>query len=295
VGTLLGGSAQSDKLIPHFKRGMKELGYVEGDNIEYIHRWTEGFIDRVPGLTKELTSQRVDVILVAGVTVARPVQEAAPATPVVMAGGFDPVANGLAESLSRPGRSVTGIVNLSDELAKKDLELIMELLPRARRIGVLSSNSAASAKVVVELRVAGKLLNIDIVASAVANPDEIVPAISRLGAADLHALLVLATPLFRGSARAAILEHGARLRVPVVYPDSEYVDGGGLMSYGPNVADIFYRAASYVNKILKGANPGDLPIEQPTKFELVINRKTAKALGLLIPQSVFLRADRVIE
>jgi putative ABC transport system substrate-binding protein len=295
VGVLFGTSpAAEEAFLQQFRRGMKELGYVEGGNIEYLYRWAEGHFERIPALTNDLVSQGIKVILVGGVSVAQPVLEAQPTLPVVMAGGFDPVAAGLARSLARPGGNVTGVVNLSDELARKHLELIRTLLPRSRRIGVLCGRSAPHRLVVAQLQAEAKQRGFVIVPSTATGPENVAAAIARLGTSRIDAAILVASPIFTTS-RPTLLEFAGKLNVPIVYPDSPWIPLGGLMSYGPDREVIFHRAAHFVDKILKGANPGELPIEQPTKFEMVINKKTAKALGLNIPPELLLLADRVIE
>jgi putative ABC transport system substrate-binding protein len=296
VGTLFATSPVLDEpYMRQFKNGMKELGYVEGENVEYVHRWAEGRLDLVPALTKELVKERVQVILTGGITVAKRILAAEPSVPLVMAGGFDPVAEGLAKSLARPGGRLTGVVNLSDELTRKHLELIRGLLPRSRRVGVLCNpKGAPTQRLLAELERAAKPIGLVIFPMAAESPEAVASVVLQQVTHKPDAVIVVASPVFN-SARLAVVEQLATLRVPIVYPDSSWTLAGGLVSYGPSKEAIFHRAARYVDKILKGASPGDLPIEQPTRFEMVINMKTARALSVKIPPELLMMADRVIE
>ncbi len=295
VGTLMAGAPEADRqLITYLKQGMESLGYVEGRNVEYVHRWANGAFDKLPGLAQEIAAARAGVVVVVGASVASAVQKAVPALPVVLAGGFDPVGAGVAETRGNPGRSVTGIVNLSYELTEKQLRLVREVLPGARRVGVLHSMTAGNQRVLARLQRRAHELGFDLTDAGAGAAAAIPAAFEHLRNAKVEALVVFSSPLF-DAARPVVLDQAAQLGVLAVYPDSGYVDAGGMLSYGPTRSEIFFSAATYVNRILKGAKPGSLAMTHPTQFELVANKRTAALLGVKLPPSVLERADDVIE
>jgi putative ABC transport system substrate-binding protein len=274
------------------RQALQELGYVEGRNIRFEQRWAHGRVDRLAGLAAELVQLRVDVLVTGGGESARVAKKATATIPIVMASGADPIRLGVVESLGRPGGNVTGVTSLSTELIAKRVELLRELIPKASRIAVLSDGTSNSMMSVREVEAAAGSLGFATQSIAAARPGEFERAFSN--AAREHALIVIASPpLF--TERKHIADLALKHRLPTVVGGREYAEAGGLFSYAVSYPDLFRRAAQYIDKILRGARPADLPVEQPTSFELVINLKTAKALGLTIPQSLLLRADHVIE
>jgi putative ABC transport system substrate-binding protein len=274
------------------RQELQKLGYVEGRSIRFEARWAQGQVDRLPGLAADLVRLPADVIVTGGGEAARAAKQATRTIPIVMGTGADPVRLGLVESLGRPGGNVTGVTSLSRELIAKRVELLRELLPKVSRVAVLWDETPNAELSVKELKAAAGPLGTKIHPIRVRGPKEFDRAFS--AAAGEHALIVVATPsLFIERKRIAdlALQH----RLPTVVGGREYAEAGGLLSYAVSYPDLFRRAATYVDKILKGAKPADLPVEQPTTFELVINLKTAKALGLTIPPSLLHRADQVIE
>jgi len=281
-----------DPLNEAFRQGLRELGYAEGGNISIEYRWAEGRPERLPTLAAELVRLKVDVIVTGGPGVEA-ARQATPTIPIVMAVLNDPVRLGLAASLARPGGNVTGLTNLSEELPGKWMELLKETLPRVSRVAVLSDPRSTADQVRVS-EAAARSLGLRLQVLNVRRPEELEIAFAQARKHRAEALIVLSSALFYVH-RAELVALAAKQRLPTIYHQEEFVVGsGGLMSYGPDFHDLFRRAAGYVDKILKGAKPGDLPIERPTKFDLVINMTTAKTLGLTIPQSVLERANRVI-
>ncbi len=268
---------------------------MEGQNIAIESRWAEGKYERLPGLAAEPVRLRVDVIVTAAVPAIRAAKEATRTIPVVMAAVVDPVATGLVASLARPGGNITGLSVMSPELVGKQLEMLRELAPKVSRVAVLwdPANPGNPPQLrAAELAARGLGMRLQLLEAR--SPREIDEAFAAMTRERAGALVVLVDILF-GDQRARIANLAASRRLPAVYGLTEHVEAGGLMAYAPSFVDAYRRAASYVDKILRGANPGDLPVEQPTKFELVINLKTAKALGLTIPPSLLGRADEVIE
>jgi putative ABC transport system substrate-binding protein len=278
-----------------FRHGLRDLGYVEVRNLSMEWRWSEGKPDRFPVLAKELVALRPDVIVASGTQAVRAAMEATSAIPIVMTTSSYPEKIGLVKSLSRPGGNVTGLSNVGPELSGKKLELLKEIAPKVSRVAVLwNPASTVEPLALQELMTAAPAVSVEIQSVEVRSPDAFSAAFAAVSSSRVHAMLALGNPInFKG--RQLIADFALRNRLPSIYDERLFVDAGGLMSYAPSFTDSFRRAATYVDKILKGANPADLPIEQPTKFELVINLKTAKALGLTIPQSLLLRADQVIE
>jgi putative ABC transport system substrate-binding protein len=280
-----------------FRQGLRELGYVEGKNIVIDYRFAEGKFDRLPDLAAELVELKVDVI-VAQVTQASLAAKGATKTiPIVMQGVSDPVGTGLVASLARPGANITGTSAMSAEVVGKSLELLKETVPKLSRVAVLwnPNNAIFQAQMLRETQIAAGALAVELQILGAGGAEEIDQAFAAMTRGRAGALLVLPDPVFNFLHRARIVDLAEKSRLPAMYGARDFAAAGGLMVYGPNYADLFRRAATYVVKILKGASPADLPVEQPTKFELIINLKTAKALGLTIPIPLLGRADEVIE
>jgi len=290
----IGILASSSPFVDAFKQGLHELGYVEGRNIVIEYRWTEGRAERVPDLVADLVRLKVDVIVAASqaAVIAR---QATTVIPIVMPIITDPVRLGLVASLARPGGNATGLATQNDELPGKWLELLKETLPRVSRVGALFQPTYDSDVQLRAAEAAARSLGLRLQALKVEGPDDLRTAFAAMQRDRAEALVVSSSALFYAH-HTRLVEFAARHRLPTIYHQSEFVvESGGLMSYGPDFRDLYRRSATYVDKILKGAKPGDLPVQQPTKFELVLNRRTAKALGLTFPPSLVLRADRVIE
>jgi putative tryptophan/tyrosine transport system substrate-binding protein len=282
--------------IEAFVQGLRELGWVDGKNIVIEYRWAEGRADRLPDLAAELVRLKVDVIFAANTSVALAAKNATGTIPIVMATGGDPVGLGLVASLARPGGNVTGLsFSVGMETVGKGLELLKETVPKVRRVAVLSNPANPShALAIKNVSDAARAVRVQLQLLEARGPNEFDNAFAAMARERAEALLVVLDPFF-GIHRAQLRDLAAKNRLPAMYGSREYPEAGGLMSYGADFRHNFRRSATYVDKILKGAKPADLPIEQPTRFELVINMKTAKALGLTIPQSLLLRADQVIE
>ncbi len=277
-----------------FREGLRELGYMDGKTIVIEWRFAEGNANRLPSLAAELVRLNVDVIVTGGSAVTRAAKEATITIPIVMAQDNDPVGSGFVASLARPGGNITGLSILAPELSTKQLELLKETVPRLSRVAVLGTSSrAGNAHVVKETELAAGALKLQLHYLDILNSKDIQAAFDAVSKRRLDAVLVLDSTLVDYSTQVAALS--LKSRVPAIYFDSTIVEKGGLMSYATNISDLARRAATYVDRILKGAKPADLPVEQPTKFELVINLKTAKQIGLTIPQSVLYRADKVIK
>jgi putative ABC transport system substrate-binding protein len=278
--------------------GLRELGWIEGQNIAIEYRWAAGREDQLPALAAELVRLKVDVIVTSSGLAAQAAKRATTTIPIVATFVADPVEGGLVASLARPGGNITGLTTLAAGLVAKRLELLKAVVSRSTRMAVLWQRGAlgerAEQDMVEETQVAGRTLGLHLRFVEARRPDDFEQAFSAMKEARVGGLLVFPGPMLF-EARRSIVAHAAKSRLPVVYPWREAASVGGLMSYSTNFPDMYRRAATYVDKILKGAKPADLPVEQPTKFELVINLKTAKALGLTIPQSFLLRADQVIE
>lgn len=298
VGVLLGGTVASSRAqLDAFVRGLNELGYAEGKNVIIETRWAEGKIDRFPALAVELLEQKLDVLFAPSGIAAQAAKNSGTTTPIVFALAPDPVGQGFGRTLSHPGGNMTGLTSTHGELSAKRLELLKEALPRTKRIAVLyfvASSAAGVAEQLAETQHAAKKLGVALATEESSSPDDFNRAFASMQRQRPDALVVIENPMFFTN-RARLAELAAELRVPAIYNVGEYVESGGLMSYGASYADLIRRAATHVVKILNGAKPGDLPIEQPIRFELAINMKTANALGIKIPQSILLRADRVIE
>ncbi len=285
----------SAHLVEAFRQGLRELGYVEGQNIAIEFRSAEGKLERVPDLAAELVRLRVDVIITGTTPLIRAAQQATRTIPIVMGISDDPVSQGFVASLARPGGNITGLSTLAPDLAGKRLQLLKEIVPKVSRVAVLwNADNPGVALSFRETAAAAQTLGVELRSLVVRGPDEFEGAFQAATQERAGALTLLGDPLmFRHRARNVDL--AAKHRLPAMYGTREFVEAGGFMSYGPNLADLFRRAATYVDKILKGAKPADLPVQQPTRFELVINLKAAKVLGLTIPPSILIRADQVIQ
>jgi putative ABC transport system substrate-binding protein len=282
-------------LLEAFRQGLRELGYVEGQNIFIDYRWAEGKPDRLPALAAELIDLKVDVIVTQSNAAVAALQQATRTIPIVVAGMGDPIASGFVASLARPGGNITGFSNQGEEFAAKWLELHREAVPKISRVAVLAVSQTASHRTYwAEIQAAAKALKVTPQRVEVAGPDEIEQAFASLSKGRPQGLIALphAVTIER---RTQIVGLAAKNRLPSMYPFSLFVGAGGLMSYGANLADLHRRAATYVDKILKGAKPADLPVQQPTRFELVLNMKTAKSLGIKFPPSIMVRAEQVIQ
>ena len=278
-----------------FRQGMRELGYVEGQNVVFEERWAEGKAERLPNLAAELVGRKVDVIVAGGTLAPLAAMRATKTIPIVLGAAGAPVETGLVSSLAKPGGNVTGLSNLSADLTAKRLQLLKEVVPGVTRVAVLwNAANPVAAVVMRETEAAARTLGLPVQSLEVRGPDDFERALPAAMSGGARAVFVIDDPLVF-TARLRIADFALRNRLPMTAFYRPFAEAGGLMSFGANLADLFHRAAIYVDKILRGAKPGDLPIEQPEKFELVINLKTAKALGLTIPQSLLLRADKVIE
>jgi putative ABC transport system substrate-binding protein len=294
----LGGvspSANSTR-IEAFRRGLRELGYIEGKNIVIEWRHAEAAnLDRLPALAADLVRLRVDIVITGGPPATRSAKEATATIPIVMGFDDDPVGNGFVASLARPGGNITGLSALSPEISGKQLELLKEIVPKLSRVAVLgSSTRPGNTQTLKEIELAADAFGVKIQYRDVLGPRDIETAFRAASERRAEAVLLLSSPVFT-SERTQIANLAIKSRLPAIYPQQEFVQDGALMTYSVSVADMYHRAATYVDKILKGAKPADLPVEQPTKFELVINLKAAKQIGLTIPPNVLVRADKVIK
>ena len=285
----------AEPALSAFKQGLQELGYVEGKNLTLQLRFADGRLERVPGLATELISLKVDIIVSFGTVTTIALQKATSTIPIVMASTFDPVGNGLVKSLARPGGNITGLSSLGGEIGGKHLEMLLSVAPKLSRVAVLLNPSNPSNPLILKsIQSAALKTSANILPLEARTAPEIENAFSAMTEGKAGAVIVARDGLFIGQARQ-IAELALKNRLPSISEQAEPAKAGGLMSYGVNRGEQFRRAATYVDKIFRGAKPADLPVEQPTKFELVINLKTAKALGLTIPQTLLLRADEVIQ
>jgi putative ABC transport system substrate-binding protein len=280
--------------IEAFRQGLRELGYLEGKNIVIEYRWAEGKVDRLPALAAELVRLKVEVIVTGAPQATRSAKQATVTVPIVMAVDDDPVGSGFVSSLARPGGNITGLSSLSPELSGKQLELLKEVLPNLSRVAVLGDVTRPGIpQALREINVAADAFRVQVQYLEVRGPKDIEPAFRAASQEHADAVLVLSTPVLV-SQRRQVADLAVKSRLPAIYPRPEYVEDGGLVFYGVSYTDLYRRAATYVDKILKGVKAADIPVEQPKKFELVINLKAAKQIGLTIPPNVLARADRVI-
>jgi putative ABC transport system substrate-binding protein len=277
-----------------FRQGLRELGYMEGKNIVIEWRFAEGNLDRLPALAAELVRLKVDIIVSGGPAPTRALKEATTTIPIVMAQDSDPVGNGFVASLARPGGNITGLATLSPELSGKRLELLKEIVPKLSRVAVFGTSTyPGNAQALRETELAAGAFKVKLQYLDVLGPKDIETAFRAASKGRADAVLALASPILL-SQRTQITELAIKSRLPAIYPWTEFVEASGLVSYAANSTDSYRRAATYVDKILKGRKPTDLPVEQPMKFEFVINLKTANQIGLTIPQWTLMKADKVI-
>jgi putative ABC transport system substrate-binding protein len=294
----LGGVSLSANTARHesFRQGLRELGYVEGKNIVIDWRSADGKLDRLPALAAELVRRKVDIIVTSGGAATRAAKEASRTIPIVMTNDSDPVSDGIVTSLARPGGNITGLSTLAPELNGKRLEMLREVVPKLSRVAVLrlrTSNTSGDGQV-RDLELAANAFGVKLQYLDVFESKDVATAFRAASKGRADGVLVLAGGIF-GAQRSQIADLAVKNRLPVIYGEDRPVEAGGLMSYGVSQFDLHRRAATYVDKILKGAKPADLPVEQPTKFEFVINLKAAKQIGLTIPPNVLARADKVIK
>ncbi len=294
IGVLLLSFSPESTEAQAFRQGLLDAGYSEGRDVVIEWRFADGNYDRVPGFVDDLVQSKVDVIVTDGTVAAQSAKRATSTIPIVMAMASDPVASGLVTSLAHPGGNVTGLSMMIPELSIKRLQLLKEMIPRLVRAVVLwNPASPYHTKVIEKLKAESPLLGIKLSFVSVQTPKEIGPAVAAVSRARAQALYVIEDPVTYNN-RMTLLNLVSRARIPTIYPVRRFVDDGGLISYGTNFHDLYRRSAGYAGKILKGAKPADLPVEQPIKFDLVVNLRTAKTLGLTIPQSVLLQANEVI-
>jgi len=295
IGVLNTGSPPSPVSMDAFRQGLREAGYVEGQNVAIEYRWAEGHYDRLPALAADLVGRKVDLIMANSPPAAVAAKSATSTIPIVMRGGADPVGSGLVASLARPGGNLTGVSVIADELTAKRLELLSELVPRARVIALLMNpNNASAERVIRDVQEAARTKGLQLHVLKASTESEIDTAFASLVPLHAGALVVGGDP-FLSSRREQLVALASRRALPSIYAWREFAASGGLISYGPSLTAAYRLVGHYVGKVLKGAKPADLPVQQSTTFELVINLKTAKALGLTIPPSLLARADQVIE
>jgi putative tryptophan/tyrosine transport system substrate-binding protein len=278
-----------------FRQGLRDLGYLEGKNIVIEWRYAEGKPDRLPAIAADLVRLKVDVIVTGGGISTRSAKDATVTIPIVMTQDIDPVGNGFVASLARPGGNITGLSTLAPEISGKQMELLKEIVPKFARVAVLgTTTNPGTAQALKETELAAGAFKVQLQYLDVLGSKDIDTGFQTASKARADAVLVLISSVLN-THRAPVVNLAVKSRLPVIYPFPEFVEAGGLISYGVSFADLWRRAATYVDKILKGAKPADLPVEQPTKFELIINLKAAKQIGLTIPPNVLVRADKVIK
>jgi putative ABC transport system substrate-binding protein len=281
--------------IKAFRQGLRELGYIEGKNIVIEYRYADGKLDRLGELAAELVRLKVDIIVTGGPAGTRAAKEATATIPIVMTFDSDPVGNGFVASLARPGGNITGLSTLAPEISGKQLELLKEIVPKLSRVAVIwSSAEPGNAQVLKEMELAAGALKVQLQYLDVLSSKDIETAFRSASKGRANAVLVLASPVLAPQ-RTQIADLAVKTRLPAIYYRSDFVEAGGLMTYGVSITDLDRRAATYVDKLLKGRTPADLPVEQPMKFEFIINLKAAKQIGLTIPPNVLVRADKVIK
>jgi putative ABC transport system substrate-binding protein len=295
VGFLASNSFSGEDNLRVLRQGLRELGYVEEKNITIEYRSAEGKFDRLPARAAELIRLKVDVIVTQGTPATMAAKNATSTIPIIMSGGTDPVAIGLVPNLARPGENVTGVTIMNEELAAKRLELLKETSPKVSRLGVLwNSTNPGAAAVFKQTQSAAQELSLPLQSLEVQTVNDLQGAFDAATKSGVNGLALLATVPITDHLKL-VADLAVKNLLPSIYDRRVFVEAGGLMSYGPNVTNMARRTATYVDKVLKGANPGELPVERPTKFELIINLKAAKQIGLTIPQSVLYRADKVIK
>jgi len=295
IGIISMGGGPSSPHLEAFRQGLREHGYVEGNNIVIEYRFAQGNADRLPGLAVELVRLNVNLILTEGTHIALAASQATRKIPIVLAGGADPVKAGLAESLGRPGGNITGLTFTGANRTGKQLQLLKESVPSATTVAVFYNPTRPDIKdELKEARETARSLGLALQLVAVRSPEDFDAAFEAVASARPSAVITIGHGMFLGY-RKRIVDFALKNRLPGVFPEREFADDGGLMAYGPDAASNFRRAASFVDKILKGAKPADLPIERPTKWGLFVNLRTAKAFGLTIPGSVLVRADELIQ
>ena len=291
----LPGQAANADLVAGFREGLRELGYTEGKNLTIEYRFAEGRVERLAHLAVELVGLPVNAIVVTSVQAAIAAKRATATIPIVMVTVSNPVGTGLITSLAKPGGNVTGVSSAQEDISAKWLGLLREVVPRASQIGYLDDLNSPTVQILLKhIQAAGRTLGVSVQVFSVTKPDAVEPQLTAMSRARVQGIVVGPTPVPR-TRQKEIVEFAARNRLPAIYGGRDYVDAGGLMSYNPSRSAMGRQGAIYVGKILKGAKPADLPVEQPTKIEFVINLKAAKALGLTIPPSVLLRADQIVD
>jgi len=295
IGILIGASASFySARVEAFRRRLRELGYVEGKNILIEYRYAEGKLERLPDLAAELVQLKVDVIATAGSAVGA-AKKASATIPIVFGAALDPVGSGIVSSLARPGGNITGLSVMAPDLDGKRLELLKEAFPKVARVAFLwQPGNVRGNDPLTDMEAAAKALGLKLQSLPVRGLDDFESAFARAKKEGAQALITTTGPLFNTQQRQ-VLDFAAKNRLPAMYASNEFVEAGGLMSYAPNSTDLFRRAADFVDKILKGTKPADIPVEQPMKFEFIVNLKTAKQIGLMIAPNVLARADRVIK
>jgi len=296
IGWLTGTSPSANAARREaFRQGLRELGYVEGKNIVIEWRYAEGKLDRLPALAAELVRLKIDIIVSAGSIVTRALKEATSTIPIVMAQDADPVRSGFVASLARPGGNITGLSTLAPELSGKRLELLKETVPKLSRVAVIgTSTQPGYAQRLKEIELAAKAFGVKLQYLDVVDPKDIEPAFRAATKGRAEAVVWQVSGGIGDAHRTQVVDLAVKNRLPVIYSERTYVEAGGLMFYGVNILDLDRRAATFVDKILKGRTPADLPVEQPMKFEFIINLKAAKQIGLTIPPNVLVRANKVI-
>jgi putative ABC transport system substrate-binding protein len=295
IGYIGSSSASSDKArTAAFRQGLRELGYVEGKNAVVEWRYPEGSADRLPGLVSDLVQRKVQVIVVAGATATQAVKKQVKTIPIVMTNVSDPVGLRFVETLAKPGGNITGLTNIAPELGAKRLELLKELVPNLSRVAVVGDpGSPAYAPQIKGIATAAQAMGLQLHFAEVKRSDELESAFASISKARVGGVIALQNPTITRLA-ARIAELAAKARLPAIYPQREFVEAGGLISYGPDITDLHRQAAYFVDRILKGAKPADLPVEQPKKYDLAINLPSARQIGLTIPPQVLFRADQTI-
>ena len=293
VGVLLPSDDSTTIFLPAFRLGLRDLGYVEGRTVSLEMRSANGRTDRLPSLARELVQMKVDVLVTITSPGVRAAREATSTIPIVAGAVDDAVEQGFVASLAHPGGNVTGVSWLNTELSAKRLELLKEAIPEVTRVAVLRE-AVGGVSSIKATSTAARALRVHLQIFELRDPNELPTVFAAMAKERIEALTVLPGPMIN-SQMPRIVELASRTRLPAVFPEARFVEAGGMMSYGPNLAEMYRRAAGYVDKILNGVKPSNLPVEQPTKFESIINLKTAKALGLTIPPSLLQRADQIIE